>query len=132
MLTVDRIKELLDYYPEAGVLVWKVSTKGRKAGRLAGGKNNTTGYLSVSVDGHSYPYAHLVWFYIYGRWPKEFIDHINLDVFDNRISNIRECNRSQNNANRRIRSDSKTGIKGVTKINRSKPSGQCSCNLGFY
>ena len=53
----------------------------------------------------------------------EFIDHINNDRLDNRIENLRECTRSQNNQNQSLRSDNLTGYKNVfhdKTINRYK------------
>lgn len=41
------------------------------------------------------------------------VDHINRVKFDNRKENLRTVTRSQNNYNTKIRSDSKTGFKGV-------------------
>lgn len=43
----------------------------------------------------------------------EEVDHVNMDGLDNRRANLRCCNRSQNNCNRKVRSDSKIGLKGV-------------------
>jgi len=43
------------------------------------------------------------------------VDHVNSVKSDNRVSNLRVCNHSQNNANCCIRANNKTGFKGVTK-----------------
>jgi len=41
------------------------------------------------------------------------VDHINHNCLDNRRSNLRICTPSENCYNRKVKSDSKTGIKGV-------------------
>tara|TARA_R110001583_G_C5453918_1_gene391184 strand:+ start:64 stop:663 length:600 start_codon:yes stop_codon:yes gene_type:complete len=41
------------------------------------------------------------------------IDHINGDRLDNRKENLRVCTRSQNSQNKKLRSNSKSGFKGV-------------------
>ena len=43
------------------------------------------------------------------------IDHINGNALDNRKQNLRVCTRSQNAMNKKLRSDSTTGYKGVYK-----------------
>ena len=42
------------------------------------------------------------------------VDHKNHDTLDNRKENLRECSRSENNANSRLRTGSKSGFKGVS------------------
>jgi len=46
-------------------------------------------------------------------------DHINGNGLDNRRSNLRACNTAQNQWNQRLRSDNKTGFKGVRIDKRS-------------
>ena len=47
------------------------------------------------------------------------VDHVNRNGLDNRKINIRECTRSQNSLNARIRTDNTSGCKGVCFDKRS-------------
>lgn len=47
-------------------------------------------------------------------FPKETVDHRNLDELDNQRSNLRVATHSQNNANRRTAHHSASGYKGVS------------------
>jgi len=49
-----------------------------------------------------------------GEWPKDQIDHIDLNRSNNAWDNLREASRDQNGANRRAHRDNKTSFKGVT------------------
>ena len=60
----------------------------------------------------------LVFFLVHRRFPKE-IDHLNGIKTDNRIENLREVNRSENEANklRRWKKNPDSGLPGITKSN---------------
>ena len=78
------------------------------------------GYVRVNVyfQGEQFKlWKHrLVFFLVYGRFPKE-IDHINGIKTDNRIENLREVNRSENEVNklRRWKKNPDSGLPGIYK-----------------
>ena len=45
-----------------------------------------------------------------------FVDHIDGDRSNNKIENLRECSKRDNNCNRGAQSNGKSGYKGVSKI----------------
>lgn len=114
VITQSRLKELLHYNEETGVFTWKVRCGARAlAGNTAGSKTSE-GYSGIHVKGKSYLSHRLAWVYTYGYFPKEEVDHINGDRSDNRILNLREATRTQNNQNlRKCQKNSSSGILGV-------------------
>ena len=95
---------LLEY--KDGFLYWK------RTGRPAGSKNHA-GYVRLMIQGKSYMAHRIVFLMLHGRWP-DMVDHINGDKSDNRIENLRECNMSQNCQNIKLKSNNKSGVKGVS------------------
>ena len=109
-LAADLLHELLEY--RDGELLWKVGGNGRRIGMVAGAINRD-GYRRIKINYKLYAVHRLVWV-MHGNDPVPFVDHINGDVLDNRIENLRAATHSQNCMNRRVRFDSKSGVKGVT------------------
>lgn len=119
-------------------LRWKVD---RYAGGLllvaAGDLAGTIGgqvYYRVQLDGKVYSVHLIIWEMLRGEIPESFeVDHEDRDETNNRIGNLRLVTKSVNCRNRRLRSDSKTKINGVTERTRILPSGTVSVTfVGRY
>lgn len=108
-ITQEHLRELLSYDASTGVFTRLTSRARKTVGSL-----HHTGYIAIKVHGKNYMAHRLAWLYVYGSFPAEEIDHINGNSTDNRISNLREASRKQNNENRALRSDSKSGFQGVS------------------
>lgn len=77
---------------------------------------NGAAYFKAKIGGENV-YLHRL---IVGAASKQLVDHRNGDTLNNRRCNLRICTRSQSNANRRRRSDSRAPYRGITQT----PSGR--------
>lgn len=112
-LTPDRLRDLLDYFPETGLFVWRVARSHVAKGDIAGHLDRD-GYVTIRVDGVTHEASRLAWLYVYNEWPLPSVDHINRQKADNRIVNLRIATKQQNGVNRGAQKNSISGIKGVT------------------
>ncbi len=111
---LNRCKELLAYSAETGQFIWLVTQGPVKAGWVAGSPNKD-GYIQIQIDGTKYRAQRLAWLMIYNHWPKGVIDHIDGNVANNRIKNLRDVNRLTNQQNqRRAQKNNKTQALGVS------------------
>ncbi len=105
-----KVKNLFDYHD--GELYWKIKPShrvfiGDKVGSL-----NTNGYLRTKIKGKDYKIHRLIFLLHHGYLP-EFIDHIDNNKTNNRVENLREVTRSENQRNRKLGKDNKSGHKNV-------------------
>ena len=112
-LTKDYLNYLFEY--KNGKLFWKNKTSpysniriGQKAGCF--GKEN---YQYVNFHNIRKPLHSVIYCMFYGHFPK-MIDHIDGNIHNNLIQNLREVTHSQNMLNSKLRKDSKSGYKNIS------------------
>jgi hypothetical protein len=116
----------LHYDPETGVFTWKITRQRSPEGKRAG-NTHYSGYRTIGIDGKYYAEHRLVWMWWHGEFPKLSIDHINGNKSDNRVSNLREASRSQNQHNQPMYKNNSTGYKGVSFC---KTTGKWKATIG--
>lgn len=139
-LTQDRLQQLLDYNPETGVFVWKVANGRRIHVGDVAGSPNPKGYLVIGVDCRIYRAHRLAWFYVYGKWPEHYIDHINGQVNDNRIVNLRDVSHTVNGENQKDAPahNKSCGVLGVSREKNHRrwraviQTGKKQVHIGYF
>lgn len=138
VLTQKRLKEVCDYDPNTGSLLWKEPGKKRVVGERVGSLGSH-GYLETSIDYHRCLVHRLVWLWHHGEFPAEHTDHINHDRVDNRIENLRSVTNRQNNFNQRKRikrtSSRYKGVSWNTRRRKWKAAiklGNKHLTIGYY
>jgi len=111
------VDKYLSYNPDTGLFT-RIYSATRKdlIGNIAGCKN-TDGYIVIRLKDKDHLAHRLAWIFTYGEIPDGlFIDHIDGDKSNNRISNLRLCKNNENMQNiKRSHKDNLTGLLGVTK-----------------
>ncbi|MBA4754598.1 MAG: HNH endonuclease [Sphingobium sp.] len=111
----EALRSLFDYDNESGCLSYRLRDNPRFnkawAGKIAGHMTNR-GYVQIYLDGRKIWAHRAIWKMFHGYDPRE-IDHINGNKSDNRLSNLREVDRTQNNINIKRRTKNSSGVTGV-------------------
>ena len=116
----ETISKYLNYNPDTGVITWKIKRSNRKKAGDIAGVIDANGYRRIRIRPKLYLAHRIAWLLYYKEWPKNLVDHINMDVTDNRICNLREATQSQNMRNCRKYSTNTSGVKGVVYCKREK------------
>jgi hypothetical protein len=131
MITQDNLKDYFTY--KDGNLFWKRQPSRRITVGSIAGNLTERGYIQVKVFNKRF-YAHRIIFFMFnGYFPQE-LDHIDGNKSNNRIENLRDSTKSQNNMNSKKRKDNTSGTKGITwdkRCNKWKVQGQAN-NIKYY
>jgi hypothetical protein len=138
MLDPKAIRDLLDYDPETGRLVWRkrgpewfrdgvrssayaqsVSWNKRFAGREAL-TARVNGYLVGMLLGKGIRAHRAAFAWMTGEWPPEEIDHIDGNRANNTWANLRPASKSVNGKNQQRHSTNSSGTAGVSFDRRNK------------
>lgn len=111
-LTAERLRQVLDYDPEAGVFTWCVTLSPRAVVGTRAGTLTPKGYRRIAIDGVLHRASRLAWLYVHGCWPVKTMDHINRVRDDDRIGNLRDVSTAENNENK---TPNKHGFPGVQR-----------------
>lgn len=126
MIDIEILRQIIEYDPGTGILRWKEkpahlatslrslrSWNSRLAGRTALTAKDSGGYLHGTIFGKNVLAHRVAWALHYGQWPQGHIDHINGDIADNRIENLRIVTVRQNARNRKLSVRNRSGKTGV-------------------
>jgi len=112
-LSQEELKQLFHYDPQTGHFTRLISRSNAvRVGEIAGCPT-AKGYLRIMINNCSYFCHRLAYFYVHGTMP-DLIDHIDGNVQNNKILNLREASPSQNLANRGPTKRNSSGFKGVS------------------
>ena len=128
--TQAEIKEFLIYDPETGIFKWKyrekfktVSAKAAWNSRFPGtiaGTPDTKGHTMIAIHNRLYSAHRLAFIYVHGFDPPQEIDHRNRVKGDNKITNIRMANGTENNINKGLQKNNTSGVCGVIWHSKSQ------------
>lgn len=120
-ISIDKLRSRIAYDPESGSFTWlhckdcRPCWNSRFEGKMALNAPHSNGYFFGAIDNQKIFAHRAAWAIVHGFWPDGEIDHINHDKRDNRISNLRLINRSDNARNLSKSRSNKSGVTGVFK-----------------
>lgn len=119
-VTAEGLRAVLDYNPATGIFTWKMRRNRHVVAGDRAGYESGNGYRRISIGGREYLEHRLAWLYVHGSFPVQTLDHANLDGRDNRIDNLRLATGTEQQANRSLQKNNRSGVKGVVWLKRER------------
>lgn len=113
-ITVDRVRELVDYDPKSVIFTWRKTQSNRAVAGSRAGTNRGGGYRRISIDGVLVYEHHLAWILCNGEWPAATVDHRDGNPSNNAIANLRLATHAENCQNFGLRRSNTSGRTGVS------------------
>jgi len=110
MITAEVVRQLFTYDGEH--LRWNVSRQKIQKGSIAGEIRD--GYRRIGVNGKKYGAHRLIWLFVHGQFPTNFIDHIDGNGLNNRIENLRDVTNRENCLKQKLHCTNTSGHAGVS------------------
>jgi len=109
LISIELLNALYSYNSETGEVVSLSNGSDLKRITIANGLS----YYHGMIMRRDYKTHRVAWALHYGEWPELFIDHIDRNGLNNKIENLRLVTNSQNQQNRKINDNNRSGFKGV-------------------
>lgn len=109
----ETVGRLLIYDSETGLFTRRIQSGRARAGDPAGFMH-PSGYVMICLQSYDYMAHNLAWLITYGEFVFRQIDHRDNVKHHNWIGNLRKSSQQENCANRVMRKDNTSGIKGVS------------------
>ena len=116
-----KISTYLEYDYLSGKVFWKKQKNTNMKVNQKAGTLTVDGYLRVGFDNKLYLVHRIAWLLYYKKWPLRFIDHINGNKLDNRITNLRLATLRENSKNQKMHRNGKLAGAEFFKNLKSKP-----------
>ena len=102
-----------------GILINKTKRNGKSPVGKEAGSLCDNRYKTVFICGKRYYTHRLIFMMFHGYIPKE-IDHIDRNKLNNKIENLRSVTKAENVVNQKIRTDNKSGVRGISWNSENK------------